>query len=161
LSLFNLAAPRPTILSPGSPSRPQVSGDPASPTSKLIRELTYAEFCQLAPINNFSGAAYVQTAAGPTSTLKEEVLGSSPSSSTSSSSRLSESSSSSNSEGSHRHRLLRKLHNHSPAVPGDVSLVAWDCTEEDHFPTLEQVGGRALYYMCNAVQGGRREPLQI
>ncbi len=117
----------PTRLLPSRPPPAQVFGDAANPTSKLIRDLTYTEFCQLAPINAASGAAYVQTAGAG----GKEALG------------FSRSSSSSLGRGSARsweRRLLRKLHNHSPAVPGDASLDAWDCTEEDHFPTLEQVG---------------------
>lgn len=37
-------------------------------------------------------------------------------------------------------RLLRKHKNGTPAVPHEPTLRAWACEEEDHFPTLLEVG---------------------
>ena len=127
-------------------------GDPSCPTSKLIRELTYAEFCQLAPINDYSGAAYLQTPNDSTavsissnssdSTTETSVDGKPASSLLSSSGSSGRPSSTASLQSSARRaRLLRQLQNGYPARPGDASLDAWHVDEEDHFPTLQQVGG--------------------
>lgn len=120
-----------------------VFGDPSHPTSKLIQELTYAEFCQLAPINDYSGAAYVQT---PNHSTAMSISSNDSDSSTvalvdsqPASSSDSQASSTTSLQSAARARLLRQLQNGYPARPGDASLDAWHVEEEDHFPTLQQV----------------------
>lgn len=120
------AAILPDLTQPTDPTshtrgRVQVFGDPASPTSKLIRELTYAEFCALAPIND--AALSTRPAGAPAAEGLPGVPAGARGSSTLPGGR----------------RLLRKLQNGVPASPSEPSLRAWDCTEEDHFPTLEEV----------------------
>lgn len=97
-------------------------GGADNPTSKLIRELTYEQFCQLAPIN-YSGL--LSSSVAPASS---DSCGS-------------ESESDCSPSGMRRSpsQLLRKLKNAVPASPGEPSLDVWGVEQEDHFPSLQQV----------------------
>jgi hypothetical protein len=113
-----------------------VYGEEAAHTSRLISDMTSAEFRQLAPINSTSAADDSASLAGD-----DTPLGSSPCGSTislasmgSAISALSGMTSSSSSG-----RLLRKHNNDVPAQPNEPTLRTWQCEEEDHFPTLAEV----------------------
>ena len=114
-----------------------VYGEEAAPTSRLISDMTSAEFRQLAPINSTAAPDDSASLAG-----EDTPLGSSPCGSTvslasmgSAISALSGTTSSSGSSG----RLLRKHNNDAPALPHEPTLRTWQCEEEDHFPTLAEV----------------------
>ena len=106
-------------------ARPQVYGDSeSSPVSKQISELSYAEFCQLAPINAAGGAApathFVQTAwlDGQGAAAEREPSPERGMVRGDSSDSLASIASNASAASSRSARLMRKLHNHLPATAG-------------------------------------------
>ena len=141
-----------------------VYGDAAAPTSRLISDLTLAQFRQLAPVLEQGGVGAGgggdagMEDSGADTPFGGSPLGGSPASSTFSLSSLDSLGPPASTASSSRARLLRKHKNGEPAVAGEPTLRPWRCEQEDHFPTLAEVrrkGGGAAW---EALPGSPRMP---
>ena len=149
-----------------------VWGEVGCPTSALVADLTALEFRRLAPIHAAAAAAKAEADLRPSSLLlrgdsdaddeeEEEddvddlllLQGGSPTASSVFSVASFDSGFSRGGGSTSSQQLLRQHRNDMPAAPHEPTLRSWHCKEEDHFPTLAEVGAARRRLLLRWMQG--------